>query len=117
MNKKINHWCKVCGVGYYACNDCDRKDFITWRAVACTPEHFQAYMTLHDFDGGKIGKEEAKTFLETLVDIGEMENYPEPARDLLVKIFAKEEKKNAKQKQKKTVETQEELHEPDENAE
>lgn len=117
MNKTINHWCKVCGAGYFACNECDRKDFITWRAIACTPEHFQAYMTLHEYDGGNIGKEEAKEILETLVDIEAMENYPEPAKGLLMTIFAVEEKKNAKQKQKKAVETQEELHEPNENAE
>ena len=117
MNKEINHWCKVCGVGYFACNDCDRKEFITWRSVACSPKHFQAYCILHDFDSGMLDKDKAKEHLEPLVDAGAMENYPEPTRGLLMNIFAKDEKKNAKQKQKKAVETQEELHEPNENAE
>lgn len=117
MNKEINHWCKVCGVGYFACNDCDRKEFITWRSVACSPKHFQAYCVLHDYDSGKVEKETAKEHLESLLDVGVLENYPEPVGGLLKEIFAKDEKKNAKQKQKKTVEKQEELHEPKENAE
>ena len=117
MNKNINHWCKVCGAGYYACNECDRKIYIHWRAVACTPEHFQAYCTLHEYTGGSIDKNQAKEVLASLVDTEVMENYPEPTRGLLKEIFADEEtakKQNVKSKQKKTVETREELHEPKE---
>lgn len=119
MNKIHNHWCKVCGSGYYACNDCDKQRFIAWRAVACTPEHFQAYMILHEYSGGGIDKKQAKNILETLVNLEELENYPEPSRSTIKEIFAEDtvEKPRTKSKQKKTVEAQEELHEPNkENA-
>ncbi len=99
MNKTINHWCKVCGVGYFACNDCDRKDYITWRAVACTPEHFQAYMVLHDYDSGIVDKAKAKELLEQLVDVEGLENYPESARKPLQEIFAKDKVETEAQKQ------------------
>lgn len=88
MNKEINHWCKVCGTGYYACNACDRKDMIMWRAVACKPEHFQAYTVLCQFSDGSISKEQAKDYLESLVDVEELVNYPEPTKGQLMEILS-----------------------------
>lgn len=54
-NRTPNHICKYskCNLGtdangnrcrkhYYACPDCDRLH--SWRAVACCPEHYAAYM-------------------------------------------------------------------------
>lgn len=107
QQKNINHWCRICGKGYYACDDCDTKKFITWRAIACTPEHFQAYMILHGYDGSKESKENAKDMLSSLIDINSIEDYPETTRNLLNTIFAEPDadNKNAKQKQKNTVKT------------
>ncbi len=106
MDKPNNHWCKICGKGYYACNACDSKIFITWRAVACTPEHFQAYTILHEYNGSEQSKETAKKQLETLIDMNAIGDYPETTRRLLTEIFAENkaaEKTNVKQKQKNTV--------------
>lgn len=44
MNKQPNHICKYskCQKEYYACPDCDKTS--SWRAVACSPEHYQEYI-------------------------------------------------------------------------
>lgn len=112
MDKLINHWCKVCGSGYHACNECDRRDFITWRAIACTPEHFQAYTILHEYSSGKMQKEVAKKYLEALVDRTVMENCPDPARRLFAEIFAEDNNGKTSKKQKRNLVVENELHEP-----
>lgn len=48
---KPNHICKTCGVPYYACNDCDKKN--SWRAVGCCFEHAEAYWRLVEADRAK----------------------------------------------------------------
>ena len=105
---EINHWCRICGKGYHACDDCDLKNFITWRAIACTPEHFQAYTILHEYDGSEESKEKAKDMLKSLSDVQAIGDYPETTRRLLNEIFAEKkaaDKTNVKQKQKNTVKT------------
>lgn len=101
MDKPINHWCKICGKGYYACNDCDSKHYITWRAVACTPEHYQAYMILHEYDGTDESKELSKAALEPLIDATQINTYTETAQRLMNEIFENKPVIETKQKQKR----------------
>lgn len=99
--KEINHHCKVCGVGYHACDDCDKhRAFLTWRSVACRPEHFQAYMLLHEYSGGHLTKNEVRKAMIELINIDDISRYPEPSKGLLCEIFA-EPKPRTKQRQTK----------------
>ena len=84
MDKKPNHICKACGAAYWACNDCDSKKMITWRAVACCPEHFQAYVTLWEYNNQKISKEEARN---VLAQFGAGEWVNTPSQKLIDEIF------------------------------
>jgi hypothetical protein len=65
MDRVPNHTCKACGIAYWACNDCDAKHFIAWRAIACTPEHYQAYMILWEYGRGQISKDDARMHLKS----------------------------------------------------
>lgn len=109
MNKEINHWCKVCGTGYFACNACDRKDMIMWRAVACKPEHFQVYTVLCQYSDGSITKEQAKDYIVSLVDVEEMVNYPEPAKGQLMEILS-----DGKPEEEIKIENEDVAEQPDE---
>lgn len=106
MDRTPNHICKACGVAYWACNDCDSKKMITWRAIACCPEHFQAYTVLWEYGQQKISKDDAKLMLEQF-GAGEWVNAP--GQKLLDEIFAVKEinvEKTApvkKRSKKKTV--------------
>ena len=64
MSEKPNHWCKICGVGYYACNDCDKQQ--NWRAYACSVEHYQLYNILSFYNLGYASKEETIKGLKSL---------------------------------------------------
>lgn len=59
-----NHWCKVCGVGYYACNDCDKTG--NWRATSCSPHHAQIYSALIFYSRGYSTKEQTASYLKSL---------------------------------------------------
>lgn len=110
MDKPINHWCKICGKGYYACNDCDSRNYITWRAVACTPEHFQAYMILHAYDGTDESRLESQKQLESVIDVSQIDQFTDTTKQLMKEIFEykpKETETKQKSKRKKTVPKQE----------
>lgn len=64
VSDKPNHWCKICGVGYYACNDCDKTQ--NWRAYACSVEHYQIYNILAFYNKGFVSKEETVAGLKSL---------------------------------------------------
>lgn len=105
MNHEPNHQCKVCGKRYWACNDCDSKNFIAWRAVACCPEHYQAYLVLWEYGNGKADAVNAKEMLERL-GAGEWVN-DSPAKELIEKILATEPEK----KEEPVIEKHEEVRE------
>lgn len=85
-----NHSCKVCGVGYNACDTClKERNFTPWRAIACIQEHFQVYMVLFEYGSGTLSKAGAKQILSK-VDISGWENYPEHNRVVIAEILAEE---------------------------
>lgn len=64
MNGQANHSCKICGVGYYACNDCDKTG--NWRAYACSVEHYQLYNVLAFYNKGVATKTETVACLKSM---------------------------------------------------
>lgn len=109
MGHEPNHQCKVCGKKYWACNDCDSKNFISWRAVACCPEHYQAYIVLWEFGNGTVDAANAKEMLEQL-GAGEWVD-DSPAKELIEKILATETEKKEEPVVEKHEEVREEIHE------
>lgn len=65
-NQTPNHTCVVCGEKYYACDDCDRKSGKSWRAVCCSPLHYQIHMIIVGLRNGNLSKEEAKAFCSNI---------------------------------------------------
>lgn len=106
MNREPNHTCKACGVRYWACNDCDAKEFKSWRAIACCPEHYQAYLVLWEYDGKKIDKECAASYLK---ELGAEEWVNAPSKNLIDEILAENEKNDVpttKRRTRKQTETE-----------
>ena len=52
-----NRSCWVCGKTYSYCPHC--QSIGSWKAIACSPTHYQIYMILTEYRGGVISKEEA----------------------------------------------------------
>ena len=87
-----NHFCKICGKGYNACDTCvNQKDYAAWRAIACTQDHFQAYMVLYEYGNGTLKKADAKEMLSK-VDIEGWEGYAAHNRDIIAEILAEDER-------------------------
>ena len=89
---EYNHFCKICGKGYNACDTCvNQRDYAAWRAIACTQDHFQAYMVLYEYGNGTLKKADAKEMLSK-VDIEGWEGYAAHNRDVIAEILAEDEK-------------------------
>ena len=87
-----NHFCKICGKGYNACDTCvNQKDYAAWRAIACTQDHFQAYMVLYEYGNGTLKMADAKEMLSK-VDIEGWEGYAAHNKDIIAEILAEDEK-------------------------
>lgn len=87
-----NHSCKICGKGYNACDTCvNQKDYAAWRAIACTQDHFQAYMVLYEYGNGTLKKADAKEMLSK-VDIEGWEGYAAHNKDAIAEILSEDEK-------------------------
>ena len=87
-----NHFCKVCGKGYNACDTCiNQKNYAAWRAIACTQDHFQAYMVLYEYGNGTLKKADAKEMLSK-VDIEGWEGYAAHNKDVIAEILSEDEK-------------------------
>jgi hypothetical protein len=61
---------------------------ISWRAVACTPEHYQAYMLLWEYGDKQISKEDAAKQLKSF---GADKWVNSPSKALIDEIFVTEE--------------------------
>lgn len=64
MERPVNHWCAVCGKGYFACDSCLKNtSFTPWRSLTCTAGHFQIFMVLQDYRNQRITRSEARELL------------------------------------------------------
>lgn len=89
---EYNHFCKICGKGYNACDTClNQKNYAAWRAIACTQDHFQAYMVLYEYGNGTLKKADAKEMLSK-VNIEGWEHYASHNRNVIAEILAEDEK-------------------------
>ena len=87
-----NHFCKICGKGYNACDTCiNQKNYAAWRAIACTQDHFQVYMVLYEYGNGTLEKADAKGMLSK-VNIEGWEGYAAHNRDVIAGILSEDEK-------------------------
>lgn len=90
MSEKINHWCIICGKGYYACDACSRiKNFTPWRTLADSAPHFQIYMIIRDYNNKKLSRQEARDAL-LKTDLSDMDSFKESARTALSEILKEE---------------------------
>ena len=97
MQNNINHWCKVCGTGYYACDDCDRLG--NWRATACSPHHAQIYSALVFYGRGCSSKEQTAAYLKSLgLSEAEIATFTESVQRQLKEIMPEEKPKYRKSK-------------------
>lgn len=86
MNGQANHQCKICGVGYYACNDCDKTQ--NWRAYACSVEHYQLYNILAFYNKGLASKEETIAHLKAMnIAKKDAEKFIEGVREKVIDLL------------------------------
>lgn len=65
MPTQINHWCKICGEGYHACNDCSNTaSFTPWRVLTDTVSHYKIYIIIRDYTNHCITREQARELLQ-----------------------------------------------------
>ena len=65
---ELDHVCTVCGAQYHHCNGCKSMGgYIPWRAVACSPECYQVFVSYREYKAGQITGERMR---EILVDLG-----------------------------------------------
>jgi hypothetical protein len=72
--KKINHWCIICGTGYHACDSCDETKFTTWRRLTDTSNHFEIRLVIDDYTANVINKKTARKLLNKC-DIKDYKNF------------------------------------------
>lgn len=63
VEKKINHWCIVCGKGYHACDSCDETKFMTWRRLTDSSNHYEIRLVIDDYTSNVINKKQARKML------------------------------------------------------
>lgn len=94
--------CRICDKKYNYCPHCKRYE--SWKAYACSPEHYQIHLIIDELNEGIINKLEAKTKFD---NIGLNENYnfdeflPEIAK--VIKTIISFEEKPTKTTRKKVV--------------
>lgn len=99
MQNDINHWCKVCGTGYYACNDCNKTE--NWKAAACCPDHYQIYTALIFYNRGHSNKEQTAAFLKSLgVTPSKMVHFLPDVREQLQELLTADTQTVSKQNKK-----------------
>lgn len=90
MDERVNHWCKICGTGYYACDDCDKLG--NWRATACSPRHAQIYSALVFYNRKLATKEQTSSYLKSLdITTKEIYTFSEGVKTQLLDILDKPE--------------------------
>lgn len=78
----------VCDTNYYACNDCDNKVGKSWRAIACSPSHYQVYFIVIGLRDKTMSEDEAKSFLNHLgIDKNYINSLKENIQEILLPLF------------------------------
>ena len=105
IDKKINHWCIVCGTGYHACDSCDETRFVTWRRLTDTSNHYEIRLIIDDYTSNVINKKQAREMLKKC-DIKDYKSFlPHVVKiidDLLDDTDENKETKKVSYKQKET---------------
>lgn len=110
-NKKINHWCALCGTGYHACDSCSKEKIITpWRSLTDTIEHYKIFMVIRDYKNNVIDREKAQELLSGL-NLSDKESYKDNAKSVLSDIYMvntidKPVKSTNKQRNRKPIQTE-----------
>lgn len=86
--RKINHWCVLCGAGYHACDSCEKESaFTPWRTLTDTIDHYQIFMVLRAYHNQEIDMIQAREMLSHL-DLSDREQYKASAKKVLADIYA-----------------------------
>ena len=90
MANIANHYCQICGKGYYACNKC--KKYNGYKLIVDTPTCYGIYLILVDYRQGVITQKEAEKKLRdnniTLASLKKnKDNYIPEVYDKLVEIM------------------------------
>ncbi len=88
IGRNPNHTCRICGQKYWACDNCDRKIGIEWRAAACCEEHYHLYFLVWDYDNPGADKALAR---KELREAGADKWEASPCREKILEILADEE--------------------------
>ena len=95
--KQNNHTCILCGVNYYACDDCSKiKSYTAWRTVCCSRHHYMIYLALKSYQKGIIDEKAACAELSALGILPEQRSYgfAPGAEKLINDIFTRAQEKN-----------------------
>ena len=83
-----NHTCLICDTKYYACDDCDSKIGKLWRALCCSPLHYQIHFIVIGLRDKTMNENEAKSFLNHLcVSDKDIEFLKENIQEILLPLF------------------------------
>ena len=93
-NEKVNHYCAICGNGYWCCISCEDKNIVSWRYLTDTIDHFKIYTVLCDYRDCNITKQEAKKLLYS-IRIDGWENFKDSAKNLISEILSGENNLNS----------------------
>lgn len=107
MSKELNAVCDICGRPYKVCRTCKEiKEFIPWRTVTDTLQHYQIFLVLSEYTKTK-DKEEAKERLSNC-DLSDLETFNERVKTVIKEIIEEPENKSQKKsiKKSKTVSKQ-----------
>lgn len=86
-SKKINSYCVICGKGYHICKSCQEIAHLNpWRMIADTPNCYQIYTALSEYNGGLITKEQARERLESR-NLKDKDTFKERVRNTINEIM------------------------------
>jgi len=93
MTKVPNATCKICGKKYHICKSCDENkygSFETWKSYTDTPEHYQIFVMLRDFNLNLVTTKEVKAFLDKC-DLSEIETFSPEIKDQIKAVLGTKE--------------------------
>lgn len=92
LTKQPNHKCVICGVDYYACNQCDVLNGVgSWHKFCESQEHYKIYQVLQWYKASLISSAEAKEQLHKC-DLENLNNFRVDVQHLIHGIIDEPEK-------------------------